>query len=186
MKSLLRLLLLTVFFQSCLPLRIAPKVEDYKVTKGNRFRKGLPEKRVFVFEDPKEEYQFYDYINTKFDLNDHYVDVEVPFQLEGKDYFFSFYEVHISDKAIDLFPMLVDATVNVMLGNEDFGTYLTTEENSTINNSNYYIAIEVFSNAEPDCLQDNYPNQKAILAYLRTLKEEYLATDNYNEVVFKN
>ncbi len=186
MKSVFHLLLLAIFFQSCIPLRIAPKVEDYKITKGNRFRKGLPEKRVFVFEDPKEEYQFYDYINTKFDLNDHYVDVEVPFQLKGDDYFFSFYEVHISDKAINVFPILVDATVNAMLGNEDFETYVTTDENSTVKNSNHYIAIEVFSNTEPDCLQDKYQNQKAILAYLRTLKEEYLATDNYNEVVFKN
>ncbi len=186
MRRVYYLLILPILLLSCVPLRVAPNVEDYKVAKGNRFRKGLPKKKLFVFEDPKGEYHFYDYINTKFDLNDHYVDVEVPFQLDGKDYFFSFYEVHISDKAVNLLPLMFDATMNMVLGKEDFETYVATKANSIVNTGNYYIAIEVFSKKESDCLQDHYPNRKPILAYLRGLKEEYFVTHNYNEVVFKN
>ncbi|MEM1338721.1 MAG: hypothetical protein AAF634_02255 [Bacteroidota bacterium] len=186
MKKTLPLLFALFFLHSCIPLRIAPKVDDYKIAQGKRFKKGLPKKQLFIFEDPKEQYQFYDYIDTKFELNDQYVDVQVPFEVEGRPYFFSFYEVYFSDKVINLVPLLFDATVNAALGNEDFQTYTSTGQNTALKSDNFYIAIEVFSEDEPDCLRDTYPNKMSVLMYLRNLKEEYLTTHNYNEVVFKN
>ena len=51
---------------------------------------------------------------------------------------------------------------------------------------NWYIAMEVFSDTEEDCLAEDSISREKVLSYLRKLKNEYLATDNYNEVVFKN
>jgi hypothetical protein len=56
----------------------------------------------------------------------------------------------------------------------------------TSRTGNWYIAIEVFTDTEKDCLSEESVSQQKVLSYLRNLKKEYLATDNYNELVFKN
>ncbi|NVN17085.1 hypothetical protein GUA46_01920 [Muricauda sp. HICW] len=75
MKRFLPSIFVLVLLSSCIPLRIAPNIKDYKLIQGKRFKKGLPKKSVFVFEDPKDANEFYEYINTKFQLDDYYVDV---------------------------------------------------------------------------------------------------------------
>ncbi len=111
MKQLLPILLSALFMVSCIPLRIAPKIDDYNLTQGKRFKKGLPKKNVFVFEDPKNEGAFCDFVNTKFQLNDYYVDVGVPFLVDGNGFFFSYYEVTIPTKFINLLPIVIDGAL---------------------------------------------------------------------------
>lgn len=186
MKRAFTSILILSLMGSCIPLRVAPSIQDYKVTEGKRFKRSLPEKTVFVFEDPKEANHFYDYVNTKFALEGYYVDVEVPFFVNERVFYFSFYEVEIKDKTLNLAPIIFDTALNVALGNEDFETYSATDENSISRKGNYYIAMEVFSSSEDDCLKKGYVHRTAVLEYLRSLKKEYLSTHNYNEVVFKN
>jgi len=166
---------------SCILLRIAPNIKDYKLTKGKRFKKGLPKKTVFVFEDPKEANEFYNYINTKFQLDDYFVDVEVPFQIDGTNYFLSFYEVEISTKTINLIPLAMDGILSQAADMDP-----VFDELHTSRIGNWYIAMEVFNDQEQDCLSEGSVSRDVVLPYLRELKSEYLATSNYNEVVFKN
>jgi hypothetical protein len=179
-KSLLLVFVLGISI-SCIPLRIAPNIKDYKLTKGKRFKKGLPQKTVFVFEDPKEANEFYNYINTKFQLDDYFVDVEVPFQIDGTNYFLSFYEVEIPTKTINLIPLALDGILNQAADMDP-----VFDELHTSRIGNWYIAIEVFNDQEQDCLSEGSVSRDVVLPYLRELKSEYLATSNYNEVVFKN
>ncbi|MEN1784683.1 MAG: hypothetical protein AAGF77_06030 [Bacteroidota bacterium] len=151
MKSVV-LLVILVAIQSCIPLRVAPNIEDYKLKNGRKFKKGLPKKTVFVFEDPKDAGAFYDYVNTKYQLKDHYVDVEVPFELNGETYYFSFYEVEHIDKHLDLFPLFFDVAVNGVLGNDDFEQYTSSNAQAVKRKGNWYIALEVFTRTEKDCL----------------------------------
>jgi len=186
MKIILLLACALLFLQSCIPLRIAPQIADYKLKKGNRFRKGLPKKTVYVFEDPKEAGDFYNYINTKFNLEDYYIDVEVPFNIDGVQYFFSFYEVEIPDKAINLFPLVFDVALNSALGNEEIEPYLMAYNDGMMRHGNWYIAIEVYNTLAKDCLAEDSVSRAILLPYLQGLKKEYLSTYNYNEIVFKN
>ena len=180
MRKITLLALGLLFLNSCIPIRIAPSISDYKLTKGKRFKKGLPEKTIFAFEDPKDADAFYNYINTKFNLEDYYVDVEVPFTIEGDEYFLSFYEVEIPSKTLNLLPMMLDAALIA----SDSDAILTDSYESR--KGNWYIAIEVFSASEKDCLHEDSQSRAEVLSYLRAIKEEYLSTHNYNEVVFKN
>lgn len=186
MRKFCSIFLGLVFLNSCIPLRIAPNISDYKVVNGKRFKRGLPKTTTFVFEDPKDANAFYEFINIKYDIKDYYVDVQVPFNIEEKEFFFSFYEVEIQDKAVNLFPLVFDVAANVTLQNEDFETYATNEDTTILRNGNWYIAIEVFSANEKDCLHEESEARDIVLPYLRVLKNEYLSTHNYNEVVFKN
>jgi hypothetical protein len=180
MRKITALVLGILLLNSCIPIRIAPSISDYKLTKGKRFKKGLPEKTVFAFEDPKDANAFYNYINTKYQLEDYYVDVEVPFTIEDKVYYLSFYEVEIPTKTLNLFTLAVDAA---LLSSDNDTIFDDSYEMRT---GNWYIAIEVFSKTETDCLSEDSPSRAVVLPYLRSLKEEYLSTHNYNEVVFKN
>lgn len=182
MSRKLSVISILFLLHACIPLRIAPTIEDYKVTKGKKFKRSLPKREMFVFEDSKEANEFYSYINMRFELNDENVYDDVPFEIAGQLYFFSFYEVEIPDKSINLFPFLFSATLNAAFNNEDE----EVSEPEEVRNDNYYIAIEVYNDLEPDCLQINSLSREIVLKYLRALKNEYFSTDNYNEVVFKN
>ena len=103
-----------------------------------------------------------------------------------QQFFFSFYEVEIPDKAIDLFPIALDVLLNKVLGNEDMDPYFSDGNTGYSRIGNWYIAIEVYSDFEKDCLYMDSLSREAVLKYLRTLKKEYLSTHNYNEVVFEN
>ncbi|TAI47559.1 hypothetical protein [Flagellimonas allohymeniacidonis] len=180
MKRFFLVISLISFLSSCVPLRIALNIEDYKIVKGKRFRRGLPKKDLFIFEDPKRADEFFHYVHTKFDLKGTYVDINVPFQINGNQYFFSFYETDIPDKTINLVPLVADA----LLSSAEMGPMF--EEVHESRNGNYYIAIEAYDENGENCLSQNYVLRKEVIAYLSQLKQEYLNTSNYNEVVFKN
>ncbi|WP_422858197.1 hypothetical protein ACOKFD_12330 [Flagellimonas sp. S174] len=180
MKNYLSIFLIFFLFSSCIPLRVAPSIKDYKIVKGKKFRRSLPKKTVYVFEDPKEANEFYDYVNIKFDLEDFSVDVDVPFYVNNKKYAFSFYEVEIPDKTINLIPVVADA----LLSRADMDPVF--DEIHETRKGNFYIAMEVYDELGNDILLENSSDKKQVIQYLSNLKNEYLNTHNYNEVVFKN
>lgn len=186
MRIVVSVVVAVFLFNSCIPLRIAPDIDDYKITKGKSFKKGLPKREMFVFEDPKEADEFYDYVNIKFQLNNENVYDDVPFEINTQTYFFSFYEVEIPDKTINLFPVVLDVFVNAALGIEDVEPVFSDDENGVTRNGHWYIAIEAYSDHEKDCLKVGSLSREVVLNYLRALKKEYISTHNYNETIFKN
>ncbi|WP_299533669.1 hypothetical protein [Ulvibacterium sp.] len=180
MSRIVPFIVISLLFCSCIPLRVAPNIDDYKITQGKKFRKGLPKREMFIFEDPKDADQFYHYVNTKFALNDENVYDDIPFEIAGQQYFFSFYEVEIPTKTINLIPLVIDGLLN----SADMDPILEDAHSSRI--GNWYIAIESYADFDRDCLQENSLSREAVLKYLRSIKQEYLSTHNYNEVVFKN
>lgn len=179
MRKILLFSLCCFYFSSCIPLKIAPNISDYKVSRGSKFSKGLSDRSMFLFEDPKEAGEFYAYVNNKFQLDDINVYDDVPFKVQDEQYFFAFYEIEINDKALNLFPFLIYAALDAEDGDYEGGDEIVKREN-------WYIAIEVYSDIEKDCLEENSLSREVVLQYLRTIKEEYLSTDNYNELVYKN
>ena len=184
-KQLL-VVILAIVVQLCIPLRIAPNIEDYKITKGKKFKRSLPKRQMFIFEDIKEAQEFYNYVNTKFQLD--YVDVydNVPFIILDKQYFLSFYEVEIVDKGVNIAGPILATVGNKLLQVGDEPSEIFNTDSKTYRNGNYYIALEVYSDAEKDCLAENSLSHDMVLEYLRQLKKEYLATHNYNEILFKD
>ncbi|MBU2948280.1 hypothetical protein [Zobellia uliginosa] len=184
MKAFLLVLCSTLIGQSCIPLRVAPSIKDYKISKGKKFKRTLSKRTMFIFEDHKEASHFYNYINTKFQLNDENVYDDIPFLIDGENYFFAFYEIDIPTKVLNLGPTLFSATLNAALSLEDDEGYVGGDD--VIRTDNWYLAIEVYSDKEKDCLHEDSFSREPVLNYLRTLKKEYLTTHNYNETVFKN
>lgn len=180
MKKNIILITTLMVMQSCIPIRIAPKIDDYKVTKGKKFKRSLPKREMFVFEDPKDSDEFYTYVNTKFQLNDENVYDDVPFTVNDAPYFFSFYEVEVPTKIINLGGVVADAMLTTA------GVDPVFEDSYGSRNGHWYIAIEVYSDQEKDCLHTDALSREAVLKYLRTLKQEYLTTHNYHETVFRD
>lgn len=180
MKRTLLLILSLFILQSCIPLRIAPKISDYKITKGKKFKRSLSKRQMFIFEDSKDAEQFYNFVNIKFQLDDANVYDDVPFEIDGEQYFFAWYEIEIPNKSLNLIPIIVD----VALLASEINPVL--EDSYSSRKGNWYLAMEVYSDTEPDCLVQTSLSREIVLKYLSALKKEYLATHNYNETVFKN
>ncbi|MCL5247287.1 hypothetical protein M4I21_15805 [Cellulophaga sp. 20_2_10] len=186
MKNVFVVAVVLCLFHSCIPLRVAPNIQDYKITKGKTFKRGLPRQQVFVFEDPKNESEFYKYIDTKFQLYNTDVFDNVPFFINSTPYYFSFYEVEKKDKSIDILTPALGALANRAIGSEEDPSHLFNDEAHVRIDGNYYIAIIAYDESGKDCLDKKSLSRPLVLNYLRALKEEYLVTHNYNEVLFKN
>lgn len=176
MKKLL-LVYLSLCSFSCIPLRIAPNIESDKVMVAKKFKRKLPKLHAFIFEDPKDANEFYNYVNIKYELDHQNVEWNVPFEIDEKSFYFSFYEVEIQDKTLNLLPFLIDSALETEEPVLD-GAYVSRK-------GNWYLALTVTDYDGNDCLKFNYTHREKILKFLRALQEEYLNTSNYLEALFR-
>ena len=177
MRKICYFLICSFYFYSCIPLKIAPQINDYRISRGSKFSKELSDRSMFLFEDPKAAGEFYDYVNTKFQLDGVRVYDDVPFTIGEEQYFFAFYEIALNDKILNLFPAIIFAALDA--GEVDGGDEI-------LSRTKWYVAIEVYSDNEKDCLAADSLSGEVVLQYLRAIKGEYLSTDNYNEFVLKD
>jgi hypothetical protein len=175
MQKLLVIITIITLFTACLPVKISPKIENYKIVKAHKFSKKLPKTNAFIFKDSKKVGEIYQFIQAKFksikELENYYT-----FNLNGINYSIKFYEVEKETKTVNLIPVLIDAN-REQKGNEplleDF--YISRKSD------NWYIAMTVQNEKSSDCLQKKNVNKKEIEKYLEKLKNEYLSTSNYME-----
>lgn len=178
MKQLLTILVFLMFY-SCIPLRIAPKIESDKVMIAKKFKKNLPRSYALIFEDPKDANEFYNYIDIKYELNHQNVDSNVPFIIEGEKFFLSFYETEISTKTINLVPIIIDAKL------ESEGIVPIFEGNEFSRIGNWYLVLTVSDLNMDDCLDPNHKYREKVIKFLQSSRVEYLNTYNYNDALFK-
>lgn len=173
-------LLAFLMFSSCIPLRIAPTIKEEKVMLAKKFKRKLPKRYAFIFEDPKDAGEFYNYINTKYGLDHQNVERNVPITVNNNTFFLSFYETEIPTKTINLIPILID----VGLTESGLDPMLEDAEFSRI--GNWYIALTVSDAAMEDALHPSHGAHRKIIPYLRKLRIEYLNTTNYYDALFRN
>ena len=146
---------------------------------AKKFKRKLPKRNAFIFEDPKDANEFYNYVNTKYELNHQDVEWNVPFIVGGKPFYFSFHEVEILDKTVNIIPLVVDTAL------EKKGWDPMLEDAHVSRSGNWYLVITVSDDEIEDCLREGYEDRAAILKYLRYLRTEYLNTSNYLDVLFR-
>jgi hypothetical protein len=172
------LALISLLTYSCIPLQIAPHIKDHKITKGKRFKRKLPKQQVFIFEDPKNANEFYNYINTKFQLADDVgAESNIPIVIDNRSYFLSFYEVEKSSKALDLAPALINGAIGSD-SSSDGGVGI-------IRIGKWYIALTVNDLGLNDALDESHRERNKVIRYLSSLKNEYLHSSNYYDAYFK-
>lgn len=178
MKRFLLLFLVLSCF-SCIPLRIAPTIKTDKVMVAKKFKRKLPKQHAFIFEDPKDANEFYNYVNIKYELNHENVEWNVPFEIDKKLFYFSFYEVEIPNKTLNFLPIFIDGA----LESKDHDPIF--EDSYITRTGNWYVAITTSDYTLKDCLKSDYIYREAILKYLRDLRTEYLNTSNYLEALLR-
>lgn len=171
--------LFVLLITSCIPVRIAPTIKTDKVMVAKKFKRKLPKRHAFIFEDPKDANEFYNYVNTKYELNHQDVEFNVPFEVDGKPFYFSFHEVEIADKSINIVPIITDGVL------ESKGREPVFEGAHISRVGNWYLALTVSDDAMKDCLKEGYEEKETILKYLRKLRVEYLNTHNYLDALMR-
>ncbi len=178
MKKFL-IIVIAITVTSCIPTKIAPKFknEDYKIMPAKKFQRKLSKEVSFIFPDPKNAEEFYTYINKKFGLNDTNAGVNVPITITDQTVYLFYIEVERQDKYINLPLVLIDAK------RESNGNSKLFENNYTSRTGYWYITLTVYDKDIKNCLKDNHPAKVETIQYLKGLKQEYLTTQNYEELL---
>jgi hypothetical protein len=172
-------LLIILCATSCIPLRIAPNIKGDKIMVAKKFKRNLPRQHAFIFEDKPFADEFYNYINTKFQLEHQNVTSNVLVNINGSIYALSYYETEIPTKTLDLVPVAVDAK------RESNGNDPLFENQYVSRKDQWYIVITLFDEQMKNCLNPKHKQFNDVNTYLKSLREEYKTTSNYMEVVFK-
>ncbi|GGD18509.1 hypothetical protein GCM10011368_20490 [Hyunsoonleella pacifica] len=146
---------------------------------AKKFKRKLPKQNAFIFEDPKDANEFYNYINTKYELSHQNVENNVRFEVNDKSFYFSFYEVEIPTKTLNLVPIALDVALeksNITPMFEDIHASRT---------GNWYIVITVNDEVFNDSLSKECSERLDIISYLQAMRIEYIETQNYLEALFK-
>ena len=174
------IILLFVFLTSCIPVKIAPTIEGDKIMVAKKFKRKLPKQYSLIFEDPKEANEFYNFINTKYQLDHVNVESNVAFKIENQSFYFSFYETNKDTKTINLVPILVDAKRDANGSDPLFSDMHTSRKGK------WYLVLIATDYDSNDCLNPKHTDSKIVEKYLRDLKVEYLNTSNYIESMLRN
>ena len=180
MKQLLVYLFLSSFFSSCIPLSFAPNIDTDKVKLAKRFKRDLPKRYGFIFEDPKEVDEFFEFINTKYELPG--IDRKIPLWINKKPFIMNIYERRRTASTLNFIPIIIDAA----LSGEDGGVPGFFNSFYTTRNEKWFIIITLTDLNGQDALAPAYDKRNANLSFLRSLQKEYLNTANYMEAYFRN
>ena len=167
MKKLF-ILLFACVITSCISLRKAPTNFTYKIEVAKKFKRQFPKELAYIFEDPKDANEFYKYIDSKFQLNNTDVGLNVPIIIDNKAYFITYHEAEIPDKKLNLLGIAVDAT---LVANELDPVFDKGYVNRV---GHWFLAITVYDENNNNCLKSKYPERKNVLDYLNLLQNEYL------------
>ena len=172
-------ILIALLLCACFPVQIAPEIRDYKITKGKKFKRSLPKRYTYVFEDYKNADEFYYYINTKFQRDDNYVEDNTQITIDNRSYYLSFYEVEKKTKIVNLIPILIERTIS--------GSDAPSEEEiDVIREGTWYIVLTVQDVAFKDALSPSHREQQKVIDYLSKLKSEYFTTTDYYSAYLRN
>ncbi|MBT8204112.1 MAG: hypothetical protein KJP14_07205 [Eudoraea sp.] len=171
--------ILPLLVGSCIPIKIAPEIKDYKIVLAKRFKRDLPRKYAFVFEDEKNADEFYRFLYWKLGRLNTDIEVNLPFNVEGTTYYMSFHERPKRSVVVNLIPLFIDA----VLISQDQGAML--EDAYALEGESWYILITVSDSELKDCLMPSHPKQQEVVTTLKTLKDEYENTHHYVEAYLK-
>ncbi len=171
--------LIILLNHSCIPLKIAPNIEGEKIVYAKKFKKDLPNFHGYVFEDTKNANEFYNFINSKYDLKHTNVESNVPISINNKTYYLSFFERERTTKTLNLIPIAIDIDRNTK------GKDPLLENLYTSRLGFWYLILTVTDPEIKDCLNPSYPKHQEIVNHLKNLKTEYFSTSNYIEAYLK-
>ena len=165
-----------LMLSSCIPLKSAPSIKTEKVMKVKRFKIDNPNKYGLVFEKPDSPYDFYRFVNFKYDLIHPSDENPVPVVIRDKSYFLSIYERYKIERTLNLGVIFLDAYLEVEHDVDllDDSTYTSAWEKG-------YMVITVSDRAFKDCLAPEHPDRALVIAYLRALRLQH---SNLNEAMW--
>ena len=101
----------------------------------------------------------------------------VPFQIDGQTLYLTYNEAVREDETLNLPLILIDAK------RDSNGNSKLFEGNYSSRKGHWYIILTIYDENIKNCLKDNHPLKSKTIQYLKNLKQEYLNTQNYEELL---
>lgn len=165
---------------SCVTVKKAPKIETFKIEKGNDFSKELPPVPMFVFEDPKDAYDFYDYVNVKYDMRDKEVGFNVPVEITGDTLYLTYYEIERETQKVNILGRVTNEVIKKTLDSDEGLESIARDQRT----GTWYIGITARDEMWSSALNESHALSESVINYLEEMRQEYLRTHNYNELRF--
>lgn len=147
---------------------------------AKRFKRKLPNQYAYIFTDPKDADEFYYYLSAKFPPNQAGDSEDnMPLQINNTDYYISFYETEKKSRIVNLLPALA----NEAMRNKNIPIEL--DEPPIVRDGTWYMVLTITDPAFNDALSPNNVDQKKVLAYVKSLHDDYLSTSNYNSLLLQ-
>ena len=176
----------SLFLFSCIPYRISPSIETYRIMNNRRFLKKVPKSKSFVFIDPKEADEFHRFITIKLTPTrpwesplPYWETQQFLFTIERDSFYLTYYEAYKVTKTINLLPIFIDKSLN----KKQIDPLL--EDHYSSSRDHWYIILTVRDANEKDALNTKHPFRAKVIAYLEAIRREYLSTHNYTDQLFK-
>ena len=168
-----------LFFTSCIPIKIAPSIEDHKIVLAKKFKRDLPRLHAFVFEDTKDADEFYNFINAKYDLGFREVETNVPLFIGDQLFYMSFFEREKTTQFVNLIPIMVDGIL------DSEGVDPVMEDFYSTRNGSWFVVLTVHDHEFRDALAPDHEYRKTVIQYLDRLQDEYFSTHQRRELSLK-
>lgn len=174
-------LISVLLLAGCFPVAIAPDLTNGEIINGKKFKKQLPDRQAYIFTDSKPADEFYYYLRAKYERQPDAVEDNVPVSINDEQFYVSFYETSKSTKTVNL----INPLVNEVLERNNISGVLN-EETVRYAGDTYYIVLMVSDEEFNDGLSENHTSYSKIYEYVEKLQAEYLATNNYNQLLMKD
>lgn len=135
---------------------------------AEKFDKSLTKDYALIFEDPKDEEEFFYFINSRYDIIETNDQLIIPFYINNETFFLSYAEVEKSSKTINFVPILLDG----ILASKGMDPWFESLESTRT--GRWFLVLTVTDINNADCLDPKHLSHKSVLDTVRNLKYAYL------------
>ncbi|XLS29248.1 hypothetical protein ACJD0Z_00160 [Flavobacteriaceae bacterium M23B6Z8] len=159
MKFTRVLFLILLLSFSCVTIKKAPEIEDYKVLDGRQFQKrNFTDRTAFVFQNDLKMVDFRGFLADKYELSSFKSTARIPVEIDNISFELFVFTPEIKQQKINF----IGAIIN------------KNPEDVTIDEETYdYVGISVSREDDLDCLSENSIYHNLVRRYLENLKDEY-------------
>ncbi|WP_340200990.1 hypothetical protein [Ascidiimonas sp. W6] len=159
MKKITFLAAFMLIISSCVTIKKAPAIDDYRVMKGKEFqKKNFTSQTAFIFQNDLKMIDFRSFLAEKYDLHSFKSTMRIPVVFEDISFELFVFTPEKKEQKINFINAIISKNA----------------DDISVDESTYdYVAISVSRIDDADCLSETSIYHKLVLRYLEDLKDTY-------------
>ena len=159
MKRIAYSMLLLFLVTSCITVKKAPKIEDYKILDGKQFQKrNFTENTAFIFQNDLKMIDFRSFLADRYQLSSFKRTMRIPVLIDSLPFELFVFTPEIKQQKVNFIGAIISKDPeDITMDEETFD----------------YVGISVSRIDDTDCLSERSIYHNLVRRYLEDLKDEY-------------